>query len=112
MGNSILEKRMEFRDNGKILELNPLGFICNFRFYNYSFNIKYNKEVWEIVFDEYRGIIDCKHYKDDGTYKTLKISEFKKKFHETIKKTIPKNLYVNYLSAMDMGIEGILIKGR
>jgi hypothetical protein len=112
MGNSILEERLEFSDNGKIFMITPLGFMCNFRFYDYCFQIKYRGEIWEIVFDQYRGIVDCKHYKEDGTYKTLKISEFKKKFQKTIKKTITKNLYVDYLSAIDMGIEGVLIRGR
>ncbi len=104
---SILEKQLEFKSGIHLVKIILCGFSSNFRWHDYVLHVDDGKGIGEMSFNQYCGIVDYRYFEHNGCYGTINLSKFKERFQEVIKKLVPKSIYQKYISAMDMGQEGI-----
>jgi hypothetical protein len=110
-----LKQKLKFASGSQRVLLHPVGAPHNSKWYEYALYINDSNGIGELCFNEYGAIVNCRYFKNDPARRlcnTMNLSEFKERFHEAIKKIVPKEIYKEHLAALDMGEEGVFSQGR
>lgn len=105
---SSLEHELTFSSKEYRVTIFPCGFDYNFRWHDYTLHVDDKNGIGELSFGRHRAIVDCKHHEHDtGHHGSMSVKQFKERFQKIIIALVPREIYIEYLSALDMGKEGI-----